>query len=93
METIIFNTALVRRRIRDPHLVYEIKKVGSRSQTDVAIGYIQGVADDHLVSHIRETIQNLNTEALVMGEKTLEELMIKKRWYNPFPQAKFTERP
>ncbi len=93
VETIIFNTALVRRRIRDPHLVYEIKKVGSRSQTDVAIGYIQGVADDHLVSHIRETIQNLDTEALVMGEKTLEELMIKKRWYNPFPQAKFTERP
>ena len=93
VETLVFNTALVRRRIRDPKLIYEIKEVGTRSHTDVAIGYIQGVADPKLVQHIVQTISNLDTEALVMGEKTLEELMIKKRWYNPFPQAKFTERP
>ena len=93
VETIIFNTALVRRRVRDPNLVYEIQKIGSRSHTDVAIGYINGLADNQLVAHIKDTLKNINTEALVMGEKTLEELMIKKRWYNPFPQAKFTERP
>ncbi len=93
VETLVFNTALVRRRIRDPKLVYEIKEVGTRSHTDVAVGYIQGVADPKLVQHITQTISTLDTEALVMGEKTLEELMIKKRWYNPFPQAKFTERP
>ena len=93
VETIVFNTALVRRRVRDPNLVYEIQKIGSRSHTDVAFGYIKGLADDKLVQHIRETLKNIKTEALVMGEKTLEELMIKKRWYNPFPQAKFTERP
>jgi stage V sporulation protein AF len=28
-----------------------------------------------------------------MAEKTLEELIVKKRWYNPLPQVKFTERP
>ncbi|MBR5297525.1 MAG: spore germination protein, partial [Parabacteroides sp.] len=93
VETIIFNTALVRRRVRDPNLVYEIQKIGSRSQTDVAIGYINGLADERLITHIKDTLQKIQTEALVMGEKTLEELMIKKRWYNPFPQAKFTERP
>lgn len=93
VETIVFNTALVRRRVRDPNLIYEIQQVGSRSRTDVAIGYIKGLADEKLVSHIREALSTIQTEALVMGEKTLEELMIKKRWYNPFPQAKFTERP
>ena len=93
VETIVFNTALVRRRVRDPNLIYEIQQVGSRSNTDVAIGYIKGLADEKLISHIRETLCSIQTEALIMGEKTLEELMIKKRWYNPFPQAKFTERP
>lgn len=93
VETIVFNTALVRRRVRDPNLVYEIQKIGSRSHTDVAIGYINGLADEKLVQHIKDTLSNIETEALIMGEKTLEELMIKKRWYNPFPQAKFTERP
>lgn len=28
-----------------------------------------------------------------MAEKTLEESIIKKHWYNPLPQARFTERP
>lgn len=93
VETLVFNTALVRRRIRDPKLIYEMKAVGSRSHTDVAVGYIEGVADSKLVNHIVQTLSSIQTEALVMGEKTLEELMIKKRWYNPFPQAKFTERP
>ncbi len=73
VETIVFNTALVRRRVRDPNLVYEIQKIGSRSHTDVAIGYINGLADEKLVQHIKETLKNIKTEALVMGEKTLEE--------------------
>ena len=93
VETLLFNTALIRRRIRDKNLIYELQDIGSRSHTDVAIGYIEGLADPNLVDHIRDTLSHLQTDALIMGEKTLEELMIKKRWYNPFPQAKFTERP
>ena len=93
VETIVFNTALIRRRIRDPRLIYEMFTVGNSSQTDVAIGYIKGMADEKLLNHLRDSLNNLDTDALLMGEKTLEELLIKKRWYNPFPQAKFTERP
>ena len=93
VETIVFNTALIRRRIRDPRLIYEMHTVGSSSQTDVAVGYINGLVDPNLLDHLRDSLNTLNTDALLMGEKTLEELLIKKRWYNPFPQAKFTERP
>lgn len=93
VETIVFNTALIRRRIRDPRLIYEMFTVGNSSQTDVAVGYIKGLADEHLLDHLRDSLNKLDTDALLMGEKTLEELLIKKRWYNPFPQAKFTERP
>ena len=45
VETIIFNTALIRRRVRDRRLIYEIKSVGKRSKTDVAIGYIEDLVD------------------------------------------------
>lgn len=93
VETLVQNTALVRRRVRDPKLTYEMTQVGTRSHTDVAVGYIDGLADSKLVQHLRTALDEIDTEALVMGEKTLEELLIKKRWYNPFPQAKFTERP
>lgn len=93
VETIVFNTALIRRRIRDPRLIYEMFQIGSSSQTDVAVGYIKGMADPYLLDHLRKALRQIDTDALLMGEKTLEELLIKKKWYNPFPQAKFTERP
>ncbi|WP_213818871.1 spore germination protein [Garciella nitratireducens] len=93
VETIIFNTALIRRRLRDPNLIFEIKNVGKRSQTDVVIAYIDDLVDKKLLKEIKQKINNINVGALVMAEKTLEELIIKKHWYNPLPQAKFTERP
>jgi stage V sporulation protein AF len=93
VETIVFNTALIRRRLRDPGLIFEIRKVGKRSQTDVVIAYIKDLADEKLLKELQDKIDNVDVGALVMAEKTLEEIIIKKHWYNPLPQAKFTERP
>lgn len=45
VETIVFNTALIRRRIRDPKLIFEMHSIGSISKTDVAIGYLEGTVD------------------------------------------------
>ena len=93
VETIIFNTALIRRRVRDPKLVYEIFSVGKRSRSDVVLAYIDGLADENLIEKMRKKLTEIDVAALVMAEKTLEELLIKKKWYNPFPQARFSERP
>lgn len=93
VETVIFNTALIRRRLRDPNLIFEIKTVGKRSKTDVVLAYLDDMADKKLLKEIQDKINEIDVGALVMAEKTLEELLIKKRWYNPLPQVKFTERP
>lgn len=93
VETLVFNTALIRRRIRDKNLIFEMNTVGTRSKTDVSIAYISDLVDEKLLENIREKIKSINVPALLMAEKSLEELLIKKKWYNPLPQAKFTERP
>ncbi|NLM28416.1 MAG: spore germination protein [Clostridiaceae bacterium] len=93
VETLIFNTALIRRRLRDPNLIFDIRSIGTRSRTDVVIAYIDGLVDENLLSEIQDRITGIDIGALVMAEKTLEELIVKKRWYNPLPQVKFTERP
>ncbi|MCG8484597.1 MAG: spore germination protein [Clostridia bacterium] len=93
VETIIFNTALIRRRIRDPKLVFEMKTVGKRTKTDVVISFIKDLADEALLETLRKKIDEIEIDSLVMAEKSLEELIIKKKWYNPMPQARFTERP
>ncbi|NLJ95536.1 MAG: spore germination protein, partial [Clostridiales bacterium] len=45
------------------------------------------------LKEVQDKIDKIDVGALVMAEKTLEELLIKKHWYNPLPQVKFTERP
>lgn len=93
VETIVFNTALIRRRIRDKGLIFEMKSVGKRSKTDVVIAYIDDLVDHELLEELKEKIDNVQVDSLVMAEKTLEEIIIKKKWYNPLPQTRFTERP
>ena len=93
VETLIFNTAMVRRRIRDPRLTVKYACVGERSKTDIAIVYIDGKADPVYVKQLTDKINSIKTDALPMGHQSLIECLIKKRWYNPFPKVRCTERP
>ena len=93
VETLIFNTAMIRRRIRDPKLTVKYANVGERSKTDVAVVYIEGKADPVYVKQLYEKIKSIKTDALPMGHQSLIECLIRKRWYNPFPKVRCTERP
>ena len=93
VETLLFNANLIRRRIRCPKLTFEITSVGVESKTDVAIAYMGNQVDKTLLSNVKQTIDSLNISSLTMGSKSLEELLVKKRWYNPLPSIHVTERP
>ena len=93
VETIVFNTALLRRRIRDPKFVAEIVNVGNRSRTDVAIAYISDIVDKKTLKKIKEKIKNIDVRSLTMSQESLAECLIRKKWYNPFPKIRYTERP
>lgn len=91
-ETIVFNTALTRRRIRDPQLRFENLRVGDRSKTDICLAYIKDIANPDLVRLLRNELRNVEIDGLPMAEKTIEELVFKQNW-NPYPMIRFTERP
>ena len=93
VETIVFNTALMRRRIRDPHLVMKMFEVGEISRTDVAVCYMSNKVDPELLKNISERIESLDIEALRMNQQSLADALFKRKWFNPFPKFKFTERP
>lgn len=93
VETLIFNTALIRRRIRDPRLTMSYLSVGSSSRTDVVVCYMEGVADPAYVRSIKDKLTSIKTDSLTMGHESLAESLIKNRWYNPFPKIRYTERP
>ncbi len=86
VETIVFNTALIRRRLRDPDLRFEMRSVGKKSRTDVAIGYIDGVANPQTIDEIRKRLEKTDVAALTMGAQSLIEILTGQR-LNPFPLA------
>lgn len=91
VENIVINTALTRRRIRDERLRFEILKVGERSKTDIAIGYINDIADPDLVNIIRKELKSIKIDGIPMADKTIEEFIL-KQGFNPYPLVRYTER-
>ena len=93
VETIVFNTALMRRRIRDRHLVMKMLEVGESSRTDVALCYMEDRVDQELLKNLNYLIRDIKVDDLRMNQQSLAECLFKRKWYNPFPKFKFTERP
>ena len=93
VETIVFNTALMRRRIRDPHLVMKMIEIGNSSRTDVAVCYMSDRVDQELLDNLLKRLDTINVDALRMNQQSLAEELFKRKWFNPFPKFKFTERP
>ncbi|MBE6547761.1 MAG: spore germination protein [Ruminococcaceae bacterium] len=93
VETLIFNTALIRRRIRNPSLTMSYLTVGKDSRTDIVVCYMSDRADMQYVDELKKKLNNIKTDSLALGHESLAECLIKKRWYNPFPKIRYTERP
>ena len=93
VETLISNTALIRRRIRDTSLTMQYVSVGKESKTDVVLCYMADRANTEYVKSLEKKLRDLNVGTLTMGHQSLAESLIKTRWYNPFPKIRITERP
>ncbi len=93
VETLIFNTALIRRRIRNPDLTMKYLTVGESSKTDIVLCYMEGRVDKKYLKALTEKLENIKTDSLTLGHESLAECLIRKKWYNPFPKIRYTERP
>lgn len=93
VETIVFNTALIRRRIRSTELRMEIMNAGNSSKTDIVLCYMENRVDKKFLKQIEERINSLVVDALTLNQESLAECLYRSKWYNPFPKFKYTERP
>lgn len=91
VESVRSNTALIRKRVRDPKLKLKNRQVGERSKTDVSIMYIEDIANPNLVKEVIRRIENIKIDAIL--ESSYIEQLIEDNHYSPFPQLENTERP
>lgn len=93
VETLVMNTALIRRRIRDQRLRMEYMQIGSDTRLDIAVCYLDGVADKKVLEVLREKLKAIKVSGISMTQQALSEKLQKSSFFNPFPKFKFTERP
>lgn len=93
VETLAFNSALIRRRIRDTHLKIELMQMGSVSKTDLLLVYMDDKVDMNILKILKDKIHTVDVHALTMAQQSLSETLIERRWYDPFPKVKYSERP
>ncbi|MDO4419203.1 MAG: spore germination protein [Ruminococcus sp.] len=93
VETMISNVALIRRRIRDVNFTVKPFFVSHCSKSDVAVCYMDNKVDKKLLKQITDRINAIDVDSLAMNQQSLIEAIYPKKWYNPFPKIKYTERP
>jgi len=91
VETLRTNTALIRRKIKNPELKIETMKLGRVTKTDVAVVYIKGIVNDKLVEEVKKRLARIDIDG-VLESGYIEELIEDNPW-SVFPQVNHTERP
>ena len=90
-EVMRFNTALIRRRIRDNNLIVKQSKLGIRSLTDIALVYMKDIARPEVVAEVERRLEAIEVDG-VLDSGSVEQF-IEESWLSPFPQVQATERP
>ncbi|MBQ8383156.1 MAG: spore germination protein [Clostridia bacterium] len=92
-EHLLENTAILRRRLPTPDLHLELVRVGDGTPTNLILCFVEGRAEERYVTAIRDKLKAIRVDALSLGQESLAECLIRRKWYNPFPKFRYTERP
>lgn len=90
-ETLRTSTALLRRKIKDPNLRMDAKRIGKMTQTDIAIAYLEGTAQDNVVKEVHKRLDQIDIDGIL--ESGYIEEYIQDAQYSPFPTIYYSEKP
>ena len=90
VEVLRVNTSIIRRHIKSRKLKVRQMTVGRRTNTTVAIMYIEGVANKETTRKIIERFESVDTDSLATAGQV--EAVLYENGMTLFPQAMYTER-
>lgn len=91
IENLRTNTALVRRKLKTPHLKMKSLVLGKQTNTNIVICYLDQIADPSIVEEVENRLKKINIDAIL--ESAYIEQLIQDNTFTPFPQIQYTERP
>ncbi len=91
VESLRVNTSMLRRRIADPRLRIEERRLGRVTRTLVGMAYIQGIARPSVIQEVRSRLDKVDVDS-IQESGQLEELIMDAP-LSPFPTIARSERP
>lgn len=93
VETVIFNTALIRRKIRNPELTLKSIQIGNESKTDIVVVYLENTVNKKQLESLMKKLNSIEVKSLAMSQESLRECLLPYQPWNPYPRVRYTERP
>ena len=90
-ENIRTNTALIRRKIRNPWLVFESLSLGKQSNTPVSLVYIKGIVNKEILKELKSRLAKIDVDAIL--ESGFIEQYIEKNTFSPISGIGVTQKP
>ena len=90
-ENLLTNVSLVRRRVKTPNMIVKNYILGKESNTNVAIVYVKGLADQKIIDEVTKRIEATEIENIIDSTNIKE--FIKGNQFSLFPLIYDTERP
>lgn len=90
-ESIKLNTALLRKRLRSPHVKVKESFAGRRTHTNVDLVYMEDLIYPEMLTQIEKRLGEFEIDG-TLDSGIIEQLTEKKK-YSPFPQFQTTQRP
>lgn len=91
VEDLKINMTMLRRRFKSPNLVFDMLEVGRYSGTNIAVAYVNGVADDNIVRQIKARISAIDCDGIV--DSSYIARYIEDNQHSLFNQVGMAEKP
>ena len=90
-ESVKLNTALIRKRLRSPHVKVKESFAGRRTHTNVDLVYMKDLIHPGMLEEIEKRLGEFEIDGTL--DSGIIEQLTEKRKYSPFPQFQTTQRP
>ncbi len=91
IENIRTNTSLLRRKIKNPNLVFENINLGKQTKTNIAIAYLDGIVNQAVLSEVKRRINKIDTDSIL--ETGYIEQFIEDSPFSPLATIANTQKP
>lgn len=90
-DSVKVNTALIRKRLRTPKLKVKEMRIGTRSNTNVDIVYMEDLIYPSMLKEVERRLSRYEIDGIL--DSGMVEQLSEEKWYSPFPQFQTTQRP